>query len=85
MTSATTATHRFVETGGIRMHIAEQGSGPLVLLLHGFPECWYSWRYQLHALVSGERFAHRARLRGVHGRMGRREQVDLADLGASIL
>src|SRR5438445_7342772 len=50
MTSATTATHRFVETGGIRMHIAEQGSGPTVLLLHGFPECWYSWRHQLAAL-----------------------------------
>jgi len=40
-------THRFVETNGIRMHIAEQGSGPLVLLCHGFPECWYSWRHQL--------------------------------------
>src|SRR5436190_15703793 len=42
--------HRFVETNGIRMHIAEQGSGPLVLLLHGFPELWYSWRHQLAAL-----------------------------------
>jgi pimeloyl-ACP methyl ester carboxylesterase len=51
MTSATTATHRFVETNGIKMHIAEQGSGPLVLLLHGFPECWYSWRHQLEALA----------------------------------
>jgi pimeloyl-ACP methyl ester carboxylesterase len=51
MTSATTATHRFVETNGIRMHIAEQGTGPLVLLLHGFPECWYSWRHQLEALA----------------------------------
>jgi len=43
--------HRFVETNGIRMHIAEQGSGPLVLLLHGFPELWYSWRHQLSALA----------------------------------
>jgi pimeloyl-ACP methyl ester carboxylesterase len=33
------------------MHIAEAGSGPLVLLLHGFPECWYSWRHQLTALA----------------------------------
>lgn len=32
--------HRFVETNGIRMHIAEAGSGPLALLLHGFPEFW---------------------------------------------
>ncbi len=43
--------HRFVETNGIRMHVAEQGSGPLVLLLHGFPESWYSWRHQLRALA----------------------------------
>lgn len=33
------------------MHIAEAGSGPLVVLLHGFPECWYSWRHQLAALA----------------------------------
>lgn len=44
-------THRFVETNGIRMHLAEQGSGPLVLLLHGFPESWYSWRHQMRALA----------------------------------
>jgi pimeloyl-ACP methyl ester carboxylesterase len=39
-----------VETNGIQMHIAEAGEGPLVLLCHGFPESWYSWRYQLEAL-----------------------------------
>ena len=44
-------THRFVEANGIRMHIAEQGEGPLVLLCHGFPESWYSWRHQLAALA----------------------------------
>ena len=43
--------HRFIDTNGIRMHIAEQGEGPLVVLCHGFPECWYSWRYQLPALA----------------------------------
>jgi pimeloyl-ACP methyl ester carboxylesterase len=43
--------HRFLETNGLRMHIAEQGTGPLVLLCHGFPELWYSWRYQLPALA----------------------------------
>jgi pimeloyl-ACP methyl ester carboxylesterase len=46
----TQLTHRFVETNGIRMHIVEQGTGPLVLLLHGFPEGWYSWRHQMAAL-----------------------------------
>lgn len=44
--------HRFIETNGIRMHIAEQGTGPLVLLCHGFPELWYSWRYQIPALAA---------------------------------
>ncbi len=47
----TDITHRFIETNGIRMHVAEAGQGPLVLLLHGFPESWYSWRYQLAALA----------------------------------
>jgi pimeloyl-ACP methyl ester carboxylesterase len=43
--------HRFIETNGIRMHIAEQGTGPLVVLCHGFPESWYSWRHQIGALA----------------------------------
>lgn len=43
--------HRFVETNGIRMHVAECGSGPKVILCHGFPESWYSWRHQLRALA----------------------------------
>jgi pimeloyl-ACP methyl ester carboxylesterase len=44
--------HRFVETNGIRMHYVEAGSGPLVVMLHGFPESWYSWRHQLPALAA---------------------------------
>ncbi len=44
--------HRFIDTNGIRLHIAEKGSGPLVLLCHGFPESWYSWRHQIHALAN---------------------------------
>ena len=46
------ATHRTVETNGIRMHYVEQGAGPLVFLCHGFPESWYSWRHQLNALAA---------------------------------
>src|SRR6266849_10389497 len=42
--------HQFIETNGLRMHIAEQGTGPLVLLCHGFPELWNAWRYQFSAL-----------------------------------
>src|SRR5580658_10291272 len=43
--------HRMIETNGIRLHVAEQGEGPLIILCHGFPECWYSWRHQLPALA----------------------------------
>jgi len=39
--------HDSVDVNGLRMHFAEAGSGPAVLLLHGFPESWYSWRHQL--------------------------------------
>lgn len=41
---------RFLDVGGTRIHAVIQGEGPLVLLLHGFPESWYSWRHQLDAL-----------------------------------
>ncbi len=43
-------THVDVSANGVRLHAAEAGSGPLVLLLHGFPEFWWSWRHQLVAL-----------------------------------
>ena len=43
--------HRTIATNGINMHIAEAGAGPLVVLCHGFPESWYSWRHQLGALA----------------------------------
>ena len=44
--------HRTIEANGIRMHLAEAGSGSLVVLCHGFPESWYSWRHQLPALAA---------------------------------
>lgn len=42
---------RFVEVNGITMRIAEMGQGPLVILVHGWPESWYSWRHQIKALA----------------------------------
>ena len=44
-------THREVSANGVRLHVAEAGTGPLVLLLHGFPEFWWSWRHQLVGLA----------------------------------
>ncbi|WP_250009765.1 alpha/beta hydrolase [Actinoplanes sp. M2I2] len=43
--------HRFLEVNGIRMHMLEAGTGPLVLMLHGFPETSYSYRHQIVALA----------------------------------
>ena len=44
--------HREIEANGVRFHVVESGRGPLVLLLHGFPEFWYAWRHQLPALAA---------------------------------
>ncbi len=44
-------THREAVVNGVRLHYVEQGQGPLVVLLHGFPEFWYSWRHQIPALA----------------------------------
>jgi pimeloyl-ACP methyl ester carboxylesterase len=57
-------THRDINANGIRLHIAEAGTGPLVLLLHGFPEFWWSWRHQLVALAEAGYHAVAPDLRG---------------------
>lgn len=46
----TTITHDYATVNGVKLHYAEAGRGELVLLLHGFPEFWYSWRHQIEAL-----------------------------------
>lgn len=66
--------HRSIETNGITMHIAEQGDGPLVVLCHGFPECWYSWRHQLPALAEAGYHAVAPDQRG-YGQTDRPEPV----------
>lgn len=43
--------HRTVEAGGLTIHFVEEGSGPLVILLHGFPYTWFEWRRQILALA----------------------------------
>ncbi|PZD71786.1 Soluble epoxide hydrolase [Acaryochloris thomasi RCC1774] len=43
--------HRFIVSNGVKLHYVTQGKGPLMLMLHGFPECWYSWRHQIPAFA----------------------------------
>ena len=68
-------THRTIETNGFRMHVAEQGAGPLVVLCHGFPESWYSWRHQLSALAEAGFHAVAPDMRG-YGQTDRPEAID---------
>jgi pimeloyl-ACP methyl ester carboxylesterase len=56
--------HRFVSANGARFHVAEVGDGPLVLLLHGFPQMWWTWRHQLTALADAGYRAAAMDLRG---------------------
>lgn len=44
--------HRTLTINGIQMHVAEQGTGPLIVLCHGWPESWFSWRHQLHSIAT---------------------------------
>jgi len=69
------STQRIVGTNGIRLNIAEQGKGPLVLLCHGFPESWYSWRHQIGALAAAGLHAVAPDRRG-YGKSDRPEAID---------
>ena len=72
-------THRFITTNGIKMHCAEAGTGPLVLLCHGFPESWYSWRHQLRALGDAGFHALAPDMRG-YGQTDRPKEVEAYDI-----
>ena len=66
-----------VETNGIRLRVALAGKGPLVVLVHGWPESWYSWRHQIPALVTaGYRVAAPdVRVELVHARASKRSRA----------
>lgn len=57
-------THRMVRANGIAVHVTEAGTGPLVLLLHGFPQFWWTWRHQLTDLAGAGFRAVAVDLRG---------------------
>jgi pimeloyl-ACP methyl ester carboxylesterase len=67
--------HRTIAAPAGRLHLVEQGAGPLVLLVHGFPESWYSWRRQLPALAAAGYRAAALDVRG-YGRSSRPADAD---------
>jgi pimeloyl-ACP methyl ester carboxylesterase len=67
--------HRTIEANGITLHLAEAGTGPLVLLCHGWPESWYSWRHQLVALADAGYHAVAPDMRG-YGQSALPEAID---------
>ncbi|MFE1790379.1 alpha/beta fold hydrolase [Streptomyces sp. NPDC059525] len=77
-------THRDVAANGARFHVAELGDGPLVLLLHGFPQFWWTWRYQLTALADAGYRAVAMDLRGVGGSDRTPRGYDPANLALDI-
>lgn len=58
-------THRDLTANGVRLHVAEAGSGPLVVLLHGFPQLWWAWRHQIPALADAGYRVAAVDLRGI--------------------
>jgi len=56
-------THEYADLGEVRLHYAHAGRGPLIVFLHGFPQCWYMWRHQLKEF-SRDHLALAADLRG---------------------
>lgn len=67
--------HKNITVNGVRLHVAEQGQGPLVVLLHGFPESWYSWRHQFTPLAQAGYRVVAPDQRG-YARSERPEEVD---------
>ncbi len=71
--------HRFADVNGIRLHYVEEGQGPLVLLVHGFPFLWYLWRHQIRALAAAGYRVLALDMRG-YGQSGCPDAVDAYDI-----
>ncbi len=72
-------TMRNIESNGIKLRIAEAGSGPLVIFVHGWPESWYSWRHQLSAVAAAGFHAVAPDMRG-YGKSDKPEAVEDYDI-----
>lgn len=72
-------TFRDIRSNGINMRIAEAGSGPLVLMAHGWPESWYSWRHQMLALADAGYHVVAPQMRG-YGKTDSPQDIDSFDI-----
>ena len=70
--------HNFVDVNGVRLHYVEEGRGPLVILAHGFPYLWYSWRSQIRGLAAAGYRVVAPDLRGF-GQSERPESIEAFD------
>jgi pimeloyl-ACP methyl ester carboxylesterase len=75
MNEPSTWRHGTAHVNGIRIHYVEAGTGPLVLMVHGFPESWYSYRHQLSALAEAGHRAVAIDVRG-YGRSSAPTEID---------
>lgn len=75
--------HHFAKVNGIQMHYVEEGRGPLVMLLHGFPYLWYMWRRQIPALAAAGFRVVAPDLRGF-GQTDRPDAVEAYDVSQAV-
>lgn len=75
--------HHFIDVNGIRMHYVEEGKGPLLILLHGFPYLWYMWRRQIPVLASAGFRVVAPDLRGF-GRSDSPAAIEAYDMSQSV-
>src|SRR5947209_19872261 len=80
LTTTETWQHKFILTNGIRMHFVIQGEGPLIVLMHGFPEFWYSWRHQVPFLAKHGYTVVAPDLRGYNDTDNPRRGYDITSL-----
>lgn len=71
--------HKHAENDGVRIHYAATGTGPLVVFVHGFPDCWITWRHQMEGLKDGFRVvAMDCRGYNLSGQPERQEDYDMS-------
>ena len=72
---------RMIDTGAVRLRVAVEGAGPLVLMVHGFPESWYSWRHQIGPLAAAGYTAAAIDVRG-YGSSDKPDEIAAYDMEA---